>query len=528
MAGNSRTVVLVAASVAAIAVALFLFNSRSRKPPATEQLSGTAQPAGSTQTGLMVYCAAGLKQPVEHISKQFQTDQKTEVGLQYGGTATLLSQLRLASTGDIFIAADKGALDDARKAGVIQEVIPLVRQRPVLAVRAGNPLGLHKLEDLFRTDVKVAIANPEAASIGKLTRKALGPDWERFSKHVTVMKPTVTEIAADLSIGAVDAAILWNSTVPQFKNIQAVEIPALSAFEDIVSVAVLTSSKNPTQALAFARYLAAPEKGGAVFLKNGFDTIPGDSWAPAPVMTIYSGGVNRLSIESLLKRFELREGVKLTTIFNGCGVLCATMKSMEQQGAAIPDVYYACDITFVPPVAAHFPEVEVLTETIIGILVKKGNPHGIKTVADLSKSGLRVGLCNLQQSTLGYLTDGILRSSGVNESVRKNVVVEVPTADFLVNQMRADGLDACIVYAVNAAPQAAHLDFIRIDHPGVVAIQPFGISAHSPRKQMAGRLLDFFKANRSDFEKAGFIWHGDGKPVKSAEILIPDWLKASQ
>lgn len=532
-AGNSKIFVLVAVCVAAVAAIFVLSTRRSVQSdtdlqPSTDASVKTVPAPAKQQGGIVVFCAAGMKQPVEKIAKEFEGDQKVEVALQYGGTATLLSQLKLAKTGDVFIAADRSSLEDARKAGVIQEVIPLAKQRPVIAVRKGNPLGVKKLEDLYRADLKVAIANPEAASIGKLTKKAFGADWERFSKKVTVMKPTVTEIAADLAINAVDAAILWDATVHQFKNIEAVEVPELTAFEDVVSAAVLTSSTQPTRALAFARYLAAPEKGGAVFKKSGFTNIPGDAWAPEPGLTIYSGGVNRLSIEKLLNTFAEREGAKLTTVFNGCGVLCATIKSMEKDGTAIPDVYFACDMVYVPPVAHHFPDVEKITETEIVILVKKGNPHGIKTVADLAKKGLRVGLCNVKQSTLGYLTDGILRSSSAYDAIRKNVIVEVPTADFLVNQMRVDGLDATIVYGVNAAPQAENLDVIPIDHPGNKAVQPIGIGAQSQRKQLAGRLVEFFKAHRADFEKAGFVWHSDNKPVKSAGIVIPDWLKASQ
>jgi len=514
--GAGRIAILVVGVVVGVSAAFVLYGYGSRKP------------AGDAKHSIIVHCAAGLKKPVEAIAAKYQKEQNVEVALQYGGTATLLSQLRLNSAGDLFVAADQGSLEDARKAGVVQESIPLVRQRPVLAVRKGNPLGLSKFEDVYRKDVKIAVANPESASVGKLTRKAFGANWDRFSKQVTVMKPTVTEIASDLSIGAVDAAILWNSTVAQFKNIEAVELPELAAFEDVVSVAVLTSSKNPAQALAFARYLAAPEKGGFVFKENGFDRISGDGWEQHPTMTFYSGGVNRLAIDALVKQFAEREGVNVTTVYNGCGILCATMKSMAEKGDSVPDAYYACDVSFVPPVALHFPEVLVLTETHIGILVKKGNPHGIKTVADLVKPGLRVGLCNAKQSTLGYMTSGILRGSGVEEAVRKNVVVEVPTADFLVNQMRADGLDVCIVYAVNAAPQAAHLDFLPIDHPGAVALQPFGVNAASPRRQLAGRLLEYFKAHHGAFESAGFIWRGDGQYLKSADIILHDWLKVSQ
>jgi molybdate transport system substrate-binding protein len=518
MSGKAYLSVLAAVVVAAGA-AVFLLNS--------PRPTGAAI-ADKDQPSLLVYCAAGLKKPVEHAAKQFESEEKARIELQYGGTATLLTQVRLANAGDLFVAADQGSLEEARKAGTIAEVIPLVRQRPVLAVAKGNPLGLHTLEDLYRPNVKVAVANPEAASIGKRTRKAFGADWERFSKQVTVTKPTVTDIASDLSIGAVDAAIIWNSTVPQFKNIEAVEIPELAACEDIVSVAVLTSAKNPTRALEFARYLAAPEKGGKAFHEMGFEAIAGDAWEKEPTMLVYSGGVNRLSIESLLNQFAKREGAKITTVYNGCGVLCASMKAMEKSGSALPDAYYACDISFVPPVATHFPEVLVLTETHVGILVKKGNPFGIKTVADLSKKGLRLGLCNAKQSSLGYLTEAILHSCDVFDAVRKNVVVETPTADFLVNQMRADGLDACIVYAVNAAPQAAHLDFISIDNPGAVALQPYGISAQSTRRQLAERLLNYFKAHRGEFESAGFIWRGDGKMVKSTDIPDHASLKVSQ
>ncbi len=176
---------------------------------------------------------------------------------------------------------------------------------------------------------------------------------------------------------------------------------------------------------------------------------------------LYSGGVNRLAIEPVLKEFADREGVDLTTVYNGCGILCASMKAMgDTANPKFPDVYYACDVCFVPPVAEQFPEAVLLTETAIVIAVPEGNPAGIKTLSDLARGGLRVGLCNAEQSTLGFMTSAMLRQTGLLESVRKNVVVEVPTADFLVNQMRAGSLDAIVVYEVNVAPHPEHFDLI--------------------------------------------------------------------
>ena len=481
--------------------------------------------AGPTATALTVYCAAGLKQPVEAIAAKYRAEFGVEVQLQYGPTGALISNLRVAKRGDLFIAADDGSVADARKYELVREVLPLVRQHPVIAVRAGNPKNIRTLADLLRDDVKLALTNPDAASISRVSKAALGDTWAKLAARATVMKPTVTEIAADLSLGAVDAAILWDATVPQFKGLVAVEVPELKDRVENASAAVLAFCPQPAAALKFARYLAAPEKGGAVFQSHGFQLADGDKWAEKPELILYSGGVNRLAIEKLLKQFADREGVNVTTVFNGCGVLCATMKTMDSATSPrFPDAYYACDLCFVPPVAAQFPEAFLLTETEIGIVVRKGNPKNVKTLADLAQPGLKLGLCNAEQSTLGFMTRGMLKQTGLLDSVRKNVVVEVPTADFLINQMRAGGLEAAVVYRVNAAPQAEHLEFFPIKHEGAKAIQPFAVRERSPNRQLARRLLDLLKANRGEFEAAGFQWRGNEPSLKSKDIKVPEYL----
>ena len=183
---------------------------------------------------LTVYCAAGLKQAVEAAAADYQRECGTRVELQFGGTGTLLSQIRAAKRGDLFVAADGGTLADARKTDVIREVLPILCQHPVIAVRTGNPKRILTLDDLLRADVRVALANPEAASIGRATQAALGTRWADLASHATVMKPTVTELASDLSLGTVDAAILWDATVGQFAGLEGIEVPEFFAGKNIV------------------------------------------------------------------------------------------------------------------------------------------------------------------------------------------------------------------------------------------------------------------------------------------------------
>lgn len=482
--------------------------------------------AGSSSSSLTVYCAAGLKKPVEAIAAQYEKETGTRIELQFGGTGTLLSQLRIANKGDLFIAADDGSLADARKLEVIHEVLPLALQHPVIAVAKGNPKGIASLTDLEKPEVKLALPNPEAASIGKVASKVLGAHWDALAKKAAVMKPTVTEIAADVKLGASDAALVWDSTVPQFEGLETIKISELSSHAEKASAAVLKSARTSVEALKFARYLSAPEKGGTTFAKQGFQPAGGDKWAVKPELILYSGGVNRPAIQELVQEFANHEGISVTTVFNGCGILCAAMKTMQDTtNPKFPDVYYACDVCFVPPVAEHFPEAVLLTEAEIVIAVPKGNPKGIKTLADLAQSGLRVGLCNAEQSTLGFMTAGILRSMNLFDSVMKNASSQVPTGDFLVNQLRTGSLDAAVVYLTNIQSQTEYFDSIPLPADKAKAIQPFAVRKDSPHKAIGHRLLDYLKANKGSFEKAGFVWRGDTAPVKSGELEIPEYLK---
>lgn len=487
------------------------------------------QPSDPPAASLTLYCAAGLKKPVEALALQFEQETGTRVDLQFGGTGTLLSQLQVAKRGDLFLAADDGALADATKLGLIRETLPLAFQHPVLAVQKGNPKSLAQLSDLTRSGVKFALPNPEAASIGKVARHLLGEErWSALATAAAVMKPTVTEVAADVTIGAVDAALVWDSTVPQFKDLEAVELPEFSSHREAASIAVLSVCEQSPAALRFARYLAAPEKGGATFAAHRFQPAGGDPFVAKPELTLYSGGVNRPAIEKLVQQFADREGVEVTTVFNGCGILCATMKALDEtSGNKMPDAYYACDVCFVPPVADHFPEAVLLTETAIIIAAQPGNPKNIRTLADLAQPGLKLGVCNAEQSTLGFMTQAMLKSTNLLEGVMKNVVVQVPTADFLVNQMRAGALDAAIVYQVNVQQVKQHFEMIPLPADLSRAVQPFAVRKASPHYHLSQRLLTFLRAHRSAFEDAGFIWKGETQPIPSDQLDIPDYLKGA-
>ncbi|HSA02239.1 MAG TPA: molybdate ABC transporter substrate-binding protein, partial [Candidatus Paceibacterota bacterium] len=223
--------------------------------------SPAAAPAG--RKPLVFFCAAGIKPPVEAVAREYEQAFGIPIQLQYGGSGTLLSNLRVTQTGDLFLAGDESYVKSARELGLMAEVIPLARQRPVITFVKGNPKNIRTLEDLRRPDVRVAMANPDAASVGRTVRDLLERtgQWTALEKSVTVFKPTVNDVANDVKIGSVDAGIVWDATARQYPELDIVSVPLFDPAAETISIGVLKSSRQPDAALRFARYLDAPDKG---------------------------------------------------------------------------------------------------------------------------------------------------------------------------------------------------------------------------------------------------------------------------
>jgi molybdate transport system substrate-binding protein len=472
---------------------------------------------GGVPGSLVVYFAASNKSVLEAIRRDYERDYPTRLQIQYGPSQTLLASLEVSGMGDLYLPADDSYLRMAEERGLLLDTFPLAEMRGVVAVPRGNPKQIARFEDLLRSDVRVAQASPDAAAIGKLTRDALSADanrvlgvrgyttpWDALHARTAVYKTTVNDVANDVKIGAVDAGIVFDAVLHDYDTLEAVTLPELEGVKARVAVGVLDSSRQPRLASHFARYLAARDKGLARYREHGFVPIEGDAWNEQPEITLYAGSMLRPAIEATIADFEQREGVRVTRVYNGCGILVAQMKAGH-----VPDAYFACDVEFMNQVRSYFPKSLDVSQNELVILVAKGNPHGIRSLQDLTRPGLRVGIGHEKQCAMGWLTQRTFDESGLRTEVMKNVVVQTPTGDMLVNQMRSGSLDAAVAYLSNAAGSADLLDAIRIHGiPCSVATQPFGVARDTANKNTVERLLQAIRADSSKerFTSEGFRW----------------------
>lgn len=475
---------------------------------------------------LTMFTAAGLRGPAEKIAADYQQDYGVEIDLQFGGSNSLLNQLQVNkfSTADLFLAADDFYTAKAVEQGLAAEVIPVAQQRPVVAIRIDSTLTIDSLDDLLADAVRVSMADPDQAAIGKAVRDALqqvaagdATLWSKLSAHVTangVFKPTVNDVATDIVIGAVDAGIVWDATVasPDYRDkLVAIPVPEFDAKQETVSLAVLKSSPQPTAALRFARYLAASDKGQPVFANAGLRPVDGDAWAELPELTFFCGAVNRRAVEQVVDEFQKREGVVIHTVYDGCGTLTGRMQTIADQQTALgfPDIYMACDRYYLDNVQTWFQEDVDVSDMEIVLAVPKGSTT-VQSLADLAKPGVRVALGQPEQCTIGALTRRLLQSQNLYESVMAKqsqsgeVVVEKPSSALIVPDVVTGHVDAGVAYLTDVLAEQDKIDVIHIDAPQNMAIQPFSIAKTSGRKQLARRFFAHLKQSGEKFEKLGF------------------------
>jgi molybdate transport system substrate-binding protein len=461
---------------------------------------------------LILQCAAALREPIEAIIPTYEQQTGQRIEVRYGESQKVLTDLEMSKQGDLFLPADDSYIIDAQKKGLLDDVIPLATMNAALAVKSDSGKQILEWNDLLKDDIGIAIANPEAAAISRIMATRLGARWNHLQKRATALGP-VTQVANAIKVGRgpdagrpIHAGFIWDSMFasPNYSELKIVPLRELEGITATVKVGVVKGGNRTDAAKAFAMHLS---NCGNVFKQYGFTPLnPTSVSAPEKVggeIVLYAGSMLRPAIEDTITEFEKREGVRVIRVYNGCGILVSQMKAGER-----PDVYFSCDTTFMNQVEDLFDRPKNVSKNQLVIAVKKGNPHGIKSLKDLGKEGLRVGVGHEQQCALGAITQSVLIRSRTLKAVQNNILVRSPSGDLLVNQLLTGSLDAVVAYVSNVKPYDDKLDGIRVEEVNCAPTQPIAVSKSTANPEAVKRLLKALETAQSKdrFEKLGFGW----------------------
>ncbi|GLR16398.1 molybdate ABC transporter substrate-binding protein [Portibacter lacus] len=231
--------------------------------------------SNSASDSLLMYCAAGMKPVIQEVNNNFYKETGIKIDVQYAGSGTLLSNVRISKQGDIYLSADDSYIKEAEQYDLIKEKKAIAHIKPVIVVQAGNPKSINSLEDLLREDVTFVLANPDAASIGRQTEIILNEyrDFRSFEQKAIAFMPTVNEVLNTVKLGTSDAGIVWDANAVQYDEVEMIRDPFLDQYEHTITIGVLKISSHSEDAMKFINYLSSEKQGGKVMSKVGYEIV---------------------------------------------------------------------------------------------------------------------------------------------------------------------------------------------------------------------------------------------------------------
>ena len=218
---------------------------------------------------LTVLAASSMRTALAEIIAKYREQSDVEVRLSYGGSDTLVAQIRGGAPADVLITADARTMGVAHADGLLAgPARPIATNSLAIAVAPGNPRHIQGLADLSREGIALALCAP-TVPCGWLARSVLHA--ARLVVHPVTLADNVTAALGLVRTGEVDAALVYRTDVQTASDVAAVDIPAYGVPPNVDEAAVIASTPHAAAAAALVDYLrsAAAQQ---VLARNGFGT----------------------------------------------------------------------------------------------------------------------------------------------------------------------------------------------------------------------------------------------------------------
>ena len=223
-------------------------------------------------------------------------------------------------------------------------------------------------------------------------------------------------------------------------------------------------------------------------------------------LLLYCGAGIRPPVDEIAKEFQRRWGVPVHCDYMGSELLLGRIK-LSGQG----DLYMPGDVHYVDQAAKEglIASKKTVCYFVPVILVRKGNPKSIKTLADLTRPGVKVGLGDAKACAIGRKSSKIFAKNKIAE---EDVKVEFRslTVNELGNHVKLGMIDAAIVWDALAAYTADQTEAVAIPPAeNVISTVAVGVLSSSEHPELARKFVDFVTSQTGQeiFRKHHYTTH---------------------
>ncbi len=230
-----------------------------------------------------------------------------------------------------------------------------------------------------------------------------------------------------------------------------------------------------------------------------------------PVLRLYSGAGLRPAVAELVDVFQSSHDVAIECDYGGSNMIFGRLKVARRGDIFIPgDVRYV-KMAEKEGLIAHY---SIACYFVPVILVAKGNPKHIISVADLLRPDVKLGLGDSKACAIGKVSRRIFQKNGIDPAdVESHVAFRSLTVNELGLQITAGKLDAAIVWGATAHQYADRADVVRIPaEKNVISVVPVAVLTCSEHPDLATAFERFATS-----EEGKKIWAKHGYTVNPPE-----------
>jgi len=238
---------------------------------------------------IVVFAGAAAAPVYSEAASMFESKYGVKVELRLGGSGTLLSAMKVAETGDVYIPGSPDYLLQANELGVVNLTVSqgkiMAYLVPAIIVQKGNPKNVTCLEDLAKPGIRVGIGDPASVCVGLYAEELLEVNglWMAVSPNIVTYAQSCEATAALIPTHAVDAIIgwhvfhYWNHDKADIVWIEPSKIQKIS----YIAGAVTTFARDRDLAARFLDFLASTDM-RETWAKYGYFPTVEEAKAHAP------------------------------------------------------------------------------------------------------------------------------------------------------------------------------------------------------------------------------------------------------
>jgi len=241
----------------------------------------------SKQKTITAFCGAASKPAMEEAAQAFEQKTGIKVYLNFSGSGTTLSQMKLSKSGDLYIPGSPDYMVKAENDGVVEpESVKIISYLvPAILVQHGNPKNIQALSDLAKPGIKVGLGNPKAVCVGLYAYEILEYNnlLEEVGENILTYGESCSKIASLVALKSVDAIIgwrvfsKWHPDTIDIVYLKPEQIPRLAYIPGAIS----TFTEDRENAQKFLDFLVSPQ-GQEIYRKWGYIAIESEAREFAP------------------------------------------------------------------------------------------------------------------------------------------------------------------------------------------------------------------------------------------------------